>query len=199
MFEEKIFKMDDLLIEYLIKQNSNEQIWSHDVDLAYLVLLSKIIGHYIATNNIELVKEIISFEGRLWNSKFSQNSKVALVLLNFKNSFQKLNLNSKKKKKIIQESLGIYKMLIVVKSIPIVQEVYKNILFDSEISFNTVLKYSNSANEAICLTDDKPRRGVKLLNLVKQAETSFLFNLCVFGELGNAKNNLILVILAYLL
>lgn len=86
-------------------------------------------------------------------------------------------------------------MLIVVKSIQIVQEVYKNILLDSEMSYNTLVKYSNeSANPQ----EEKQiqilnKKGISLLNHVKQAETSFLFNICVFAEFGNAKNNLILV------
>jgi hypothetical protein len=97
--------------------------------------------------------------------------------------------------KIVQESLNIYKQLIVVKSIPIVQEVYTNLLTDSELSFATILKCSNS-NGADTGLDECGRelKGVKVLNFIKNAETSLLFNLCIFAELGNAaKNNLISV------
>lgn len=101
-------------------------------------------------------------------------------------------------------------MLIEVKSIPIVQEIYKNILNDTEISFNTILKHSklndlnnhniqidsnvleqDRYNEELNLIRNK--HGIKLLYNIKHAETSFIFNLCIFGKLGNAKNNLIFV------
>lgn len=92
-------------------------------------------------------------------------------------------------------------MLIVVKSIPIVQEVYKNLLIDAEMSFNTIVKYSNTneltspaqtGSNDLDLKDDT-KSGIELLDDLKYAETSLLFDLCVFGELGNAKNNLISV------
>ena len=34
-------------------------------------------------------------------------------------------------------------------------------------------------------------KGLELLNNLKYAETSLIFNLCIYRELGNAKNNLI--------
>ncbi len=101
--------------------------------------------------------------------------------------------------KIIQETLSLYKKLIVVKSIPIVQEVYKNILQDTDISFSTIIKYCSNQNNDFKINDKSLTnktsfqiKGLKLIhNSVKNAETCLLFNLCVFAELGNAKNNLI--------
>lgn len=87
----------------------------------------------------------------------------------------------------------------MVKSIPIIQEVYKNVLLDSELSFATILKYSSSsaiANMLLVGNDeaDESTRGVRILDSFKNAETSLLFNLCVLAELGNAsKTNLISV------
>jgi PI-3-kinase-related kinase SMG-1 len=81
----------------------------------------------------------------------------------------------------------------VIKSIPIVQEVYNNILQDSEICYNTLLKNCSTDQEKI--PAEKPTlkklKGIQLLSNLKYAETSLIFNLCVYRELGNAKNNLI--------
>lgn len=135
----------------------------------------KILIHYISSNNTDLIKELTSFEGRLWHYRFSPSAN------------------------LVQESLNIYKQIIVVKSIPIIQEVYKNVLLDSELSFATILKYSSSsaiANMLLVGNDeaDESTRGVRILDSFKNAETSLLFNLCVLAELGNAsKTNLISV------
>lgn len=146
----------------------------------------KILAHYISSNNLDLVKELISYEGRLWNYRFSSNAK------------------------LVQESLNIYKQIIVVKSIPIAQELYNNLLVESEMSFATLLKHSSSNNHHLQDTtittdedgefenEDELCRGIKMLNFIRNAETSFLFNLCVFAELGNAsKSNLISVCLLF--
>ena len=90
-------------------------------------------------------------------------------------------------------------MLIVLKSIPIVQEIYKAILIDFELSYNVILKESNS-NEICNLQEfgasqEKPTKILK----IKQAEACFVFNLCILAELGNSKNNLICVCFFFLL
>ena len=102
---------NELFVEYLNKQNKILDIWPHEVDFSFVRLLSKvfikfinnllnssrnmivllikkIVGFYIVTNNISFFSELFSFDGRLWNYKFSQNSKV--------NQFQKkINLSLK--------------------------------------------------------------------------------------------------------
>ncbi|CAF0784356.1 unnamed protein product [Brachionus calyciflorus] len=166
------FGLSELLIDYLKKENTVEHTWYDHSDLSFLNLINKVIGYFITSNNIDLINQILSYDGRLWNYKFSQNTK------------------------IIQECLNIYKSLIVVKSIPVVQEVYKNILYDTDLSFKTILKYSNSNDILSLINDEEPigdAKGLGLLNSIKYAENNFLFNLCVFAELGNAKNNLILM------
>jgi PI-3-kinase-related kinase SMG-1 len=162
IFDEKIFSLNALIIDYITKQNRVKQTsitghnWSHDVDLSFVRILTKLITFYIQTNNLELFRELFSPQGRLWSyNKQSQNAK------------------------LIQETLTLYKSLIIVKSIPIVQEIYKTILNDAETSLITIL---NEANDVISLENKQ---------LVTKAETSFLFDLCIFAELGNAKNNLI--------
>lgn len=142
--------MDELLIDYIMKQNQTSNIWSYEADSSFLKLLSKLLNHYIMNNQIEIFTELMSFSGRLWNYKFSQNSQ------------------------LIQDALMIFKSLIVIKVIPIVQEVYKTILLDAQISFETILK--SAVNES-CL-DSKANFDSK------RAETSLLFDLCVFAELG---------------
>ena len=72
------------------------------------------------------------------------------------------------------------------------QEVYKSVLTDSEIAFNTILKVIDPPPTETDV-NELPSRGIKLLDNLKFAETSFLFNMCIFTELGNAKNNLILM------
>lgn len=122
-------------------------------------------------NNVDLVKELTSFEGRLWNYRFSEHAK------------------------LVQESLDIYKQIIVVKSIPIVQEVYTRLLVEFDMSLATLLK--NCSTTTTTKGEDESGdlgSGVGMLDSVKNAETSFLFNLCVLAELGNAsKSNLIIV------
>jgi hypothetical protein len=89
--------------------------------------------------------------------------------------------------------------------------VYKIVIIDSELSFNTLLKSGGGSLSASpehlkssnvvpeqkatvqLLSRDTEPTGLSLLEDVKHAETSFLFNLCIFAELGNAKNNLILM------
>ena len=85
--------------------------------------------------------------------------------------------------------------MIVIKSIPIVQEVYNNVLQDSEKSFDAILKYVylNETNKNIPTKSSSKEKGLDLLLNLKNAETSLVFNLCIFRELGNAKNNLICV------
>ena len=78
IFDEKVFSLDNLITDCILKQNSCVNIWSNDVDLSYLKLLTKIINRYILTSNIEFFKQLISYEGRLWNYKFSRNLKVNL-------------------------------------------------------------------------------------------------------------------------
>ena len=70
------------------------------------------------------------------------------------------------------------------------QEVYKTILNDTDLSLDKILKSSSASLTDTNLTNLK---GNKMLNDCKNAETSFLFDLCIFAELGNAKNNLICV------
>jgi hypothetical protein len=86
IFDDKVFTLDNLIIEFVVKQNSCDLILSDDIDYSYLKLLSKIIGRYISTNNIEFFKQLISFNGRLWNYKFSQNFQVNLFLTHQLNS-----------------------------------------------------------------------------------------------------------------
>ena len=111
----------------------------------------------------------------------------------------------------------------MVKSVPIVQEIYKTMLQDAELAFDTIVascsdKASSSpslssslsasdssddddenvdADATIARTTMTPggsRRGLaKLRSSVEHAETSLIFNLCIFAELGNTKNNLITV------
>jgi hypothetical protein len=78
-----------------------------------------------------------------------------------------------------------------------VQEVYNNILQDSEMCYNTLLKNcsisldkieTDKTNEKMA---QKKLKGIHLLSNLKHAETSLIFNLCIYRELGNAKNNLI--------
>ena len=78
---------------------------------------------------------------------------------------------------LIQETLIILKTLIVVKSIPIVQEVYNSILIDAELSFNSIIKCSEEieSQKSDCFLGQADS---------KKAETSLLFDLCVFAELG---------------
>ena len=93
--------------------------------------------------------------------------------------------------------MGLYKTLILIKSIPIVQEVYSNILKDSEISYQTILNYSILAindkehDKASKKESNTKAKGLELLKNVNYAETSLIFNLCIYRELGNTKNNLI--------
>ena len=166
-------------MSFLIKQNQSQNIWSYEVDLSFLRLLTKLISHYITTSNITLFREIDSFSGRSWNYRFSQSPR------------------------LIQEALAIFKTLIVIKSIPIVQEVYNAILLDAEISLGVLLKStsSSSLSEQCVSSTEPPTQSVVAeevagkervgLSSVKKAETSFVFDLCIFAELGNAKNNLI--------
>lgn len=86
--------------------------------------------------------------------------------------------------------------MILVKVIPVIQEVYKSILHDTDLSFSTILKYSNSSDILSLIREDEhdfAEYGLKMLNYIKNAESCLLFNLAVFAELGNVKNNLILV------
>ena len=78
IFDERIFAMDHLITEFVLMQNSCDLLLSDEVDLSYLRFLSKIINRYIQTNNIELFRQLISFEGRLWNYKFTHNFKVSI-------------------------------------------------------------------------------------------------------------------------
>ncbi len=85
--------------------------------------------------------------------------------------------------------MNIYKTLILLKSIPIVQEIYKGLIIDFEVSYNVILKESNSSETCNFGLMEK---STKIMNL-KQAEICFIFNLCILAELGSSKNNLISV------
>lgn len=143
IFEEKVHELDNLILNFIINQNKLTNIWSYDVDSSFLQLLTKLLNYYISVNNIELFSELMSSTGRLWNYRFSQNSQ------------------------LIQEGLTVFKLLIVIKSVPIVQEVYKTILNDAQEAFELIIECSN-ANEIDS----------------RKAETSLLFDLCIFAELG---------------
>ncbi len=107
-------------------------------------------------------------------------------------------------KKLVQEALEVYKMLIIGKSIPIVQEVYKNIIIDSEYSLATLTKSSQLSghkpeSEHALQVKTKETKGLKMIEDAKNAETCLLFNMNVFSEIANAKNNLILVSVLFFL
>ncbi len=114
--------IDTLLIDYIFIQNKSTNHWSYEVDLSFLKLLSKLIGHYVTTNNIDLFKQLVQFDGRLWKNRFSQNSR------------------------LIQETLAIFKTLIVIKSIPIVQQVYNSIVQDAELALDLIIKSNSTTN-----------------------------------------------------
>lgn len=88
-------------------------------------------------------------------------------------------------------------MLILLKSIPIVQELYTSIMNDFENSYNLILKESHSTDQCQLITSsliDKQQQDKNEYKLtIKQAETIYLFNLCILTELGSSKNNLICV------
>jgi hypothetical protein len=84
-------------------------------------------------------------------------------------------------------------MLFVVKSVPIVQEIYKKILIDTEISLSTLLDNKQVFIDVSHKLESKI--GLERLKNPKQAELNLIFNLSAFEELGNAKNNLISVYL----
>ena len=127
-------------MDYIKKQNKITNVWVYDVDLSFIRLLGKFINHFIAINNIEIFIELLSAKGRLWNYKFSQNAG------------------------LIEEALTLFKSLIMIKSVPIVQEVYNTLLLDAESSFVSILS---------CQDD------------TRKTETSILFDLCIFAELGD--------------
>ncbi len=142
---------------------------------------------FIAQNNVNLLKQLIYIDTKLWNLQFSQNSK------------------------LINNALNFYKSLIILKSIPIVQEVYKIVLFNCELSYNSILneitRQTDNTDRSRSITDFKFKlidlndlniddKLLKKLNNqlnLKQMETCFIFNLCILAELGSIKNNLILV------
>jgi len=84
-------------------------------------------------------------------------------------------------------------MLFVVKSVPIVQEIYKKVLTDTEISLSTLLDNKHVSTSASYTFSFNV--GIERLKNPKQAESNLIFNLTAFEELGNAKNNLISVYL----
>jgi hypothetical protein len=92
---------------------------------------------------------------------------------------------------LIQEALTFFKMLFVVKSVPIVQEIYKKVLTDTEMSLSTLLDNKRVLMSASYKLNSNT--GLERLKNPKQAESNLIFNLSAFEELGNAKNNLISV------
>jgi hypothetical protein len=138
---------------------------------------------FIAKNDVDFFKKLIFVNTRLWNLKFSQNSR------------------------LMTEALNIYKTLILLKSIPIVQEVYKAILFDCELAYSMIstvetkkdgmvktdaLKFKMVSLNEMEIGDDLLGDIVDKLE-TKELETCFVFNLCIIAELGNVKNSLISV------
>ncbi len=158
IFEEKIHELDNLVLNYIINENKTTNIWSYEVDFSFLHLLTKLLNYYISVNKIELFSELMSAKGRFWNYRFSQNSQ------------------------LIQEGLTVFKLLIVIKSVPIVQEVYKTILNDAEQSFEAIISCSGVSDLESCQVAEASA-AIRQLDS-RKAETSILFDLCVLAELG---------------
>ncbi len=96
IFEGKLCEPNSPLLDYATQQNRLESTWPYEADTSFVQLIAKLVPHLTAANSMGLVSELMS-GGRLWSYRFSQSAQ------------------------LIQETLGVFKALILVKCVPIVQ------------------------------------------------------------------------------
>jgi len=52
IFDEKMFYIEKILVDYLKNQNKCDYLWSYETDISYLKLLSKVISNMIKKKNL---------------------------------------------------------------------------------------------------------------------------------------------------
>ena len=83
IFGEAIYMHDILIVDYLFKFNRSKCVYSTHTDFYFAKFLNKSIGHYIGKQNLLLVQELLSSDGRLWTLKFNFNPLVYHIFVLF--------------------------------------------------------------------------------------------------------------------
>ncbi|WAQ96320.1 SMG1-like protein [Mya arenaria] len=89
---------------------------------------------------------------------------------------------------VLKSVSAVYKTLLGLRSIALLEETYRHLLGDIEKSFNTLLEACGDEG-LVRLVTSTPFQDVTYT--AREAETVCMFNLWALGEIGNTKNNLI--------
>ncbi|KAL4241086.1 Serine/threonine-protein kinase smg1 [Mactra antiquata] len=89
---------------------------------------------------------------------------------------------------VLKELTKVYQSLLNLRSVPLLEETYRHLLGDIQSGFNILLESCGDEN-LVNLTPNNPYDDI--IYNKRDAEITCVFCLCVLGEIGNTKNNLI--------
>ncbi|XP_052759875.1 serine/threonine-protein kinase SMG1-like [Mya arenaria] len=138
------------------------------------------VSNSYTTAAVNLLKKVVEvFGSQLSVSWLTNVLKPASVLQTAKTSISP---------HVLKSVSAVYKTLLGLRSIALLEETYRHLLGDIEKSFNTLLEACGDEG-LVRLVTSTPFQDVTYT--AREAETVCMFNLWALGEIGNTKNNLI--------
>ncbi|XP_063980993.1 serine/threonine-protein kinase SMG1 [Diachasmimorpha longicaudata] len=159
LLQSRVTKNHELLYKFLDIQLEKIDIFLDDTIVSILNLIAKIIKEVSANLPLELVHKLLGGESVLLKLRFRHSTSIQ------------------------NASLVVYHSFLGLKNIPLLQEAYRYILGDLEISYKLILPHFEG------LVSNNPLTDVQYNS--KDAEIIVLFLLRALSELANASNSII--------
>ncbi|XP_059145931.1 serine/threonine-protein kinase SMG1-like [Physella acuta] len=154
----------EIILPYIISQTTSPCVASNSVAVSMLRLLKKIVEIFSTQLPVSFLMDLLGPNSVLPAYRFSQCPQV------------------------LSELMSVYHCLLALKSVPLLEEAYRLVLSDTEVSYNILLTASQQ----------KPLQLVNGENLFKNtsysqrhAQQAIMFNIGALTEIANTKSNLI--------
>ncbi|KAH9498432.1 Serine/threonine-protein kinase smg1 [Bulinus truncatus] len=154
----------DIILPYIISQTASNKILSDSVAISLLRLLKKVVEIFSVQLPVYFLMNLIGPESKLPTLRFSHCPQ------------------------ILTELLAVYHSLLALKSVPLLEEAYRLVLSDIEVSYNTLLTHGKQQQLQL-VAGDNPFSSMKYS--LRKAQQAIMFNIMALTEIANTKSNLI--------
>ncbi|XP_041362847.1 serine/threonine-protein kinase SMG1-like [Gigantopelta aegis] len=161
-----VISVCDVLLPFIIMQVTLTRLMPKQLLLSVFSFIVKIVESFDIHLPVSFISQLMAPGSVIQTSRFSHSGEV------------------------LNQLMQVYHNILGLKSVSLLEEAYRLILCDIQVAYNTVLcdGDSRSVLELVKETDNTFRE-VKYSK--RQAETTFIFNICALSELANTKSNVI--------
>ncbi|XP_062590366.1 serine/threonine-protein kinase SMG1-like isoform X1 [Saccostrea cucullata] len=160
----EVVHSEEPLLSFLLYQIFTERLVSYRFITSILTVCQKVIETFGIQLPVNFVSQLFSPGSMLRKYRFCHSEQ------------------------IIQQVLALYHDVMVLKSVPLLEESFKYVVGDLQRAFNTLLQAAGQKTEKSVIPSN-PYADV--VYSVSEAESVCIFNLCALAEIGNTKSNLI--------